>query len=285
MTATEGPGGPVNPIIERQVHVEPVMGTMVSFDIRAPFPPPIALAAACDALHDIDRRFSLYRSDSELGRLAAGLITEDELGPDVRWVLAVCDELSRTSDGAFDARRHRPDGIVDPSGFVKGWAVEEAIRHLDAAGATNYLVVAGGDVVGRGRPSEGTRWRVGIQHPEIADRVAAVLEIGRGAIATSGLYERGDHIRDPRTGEVPRDLLSFTVVGPDLAWADAYATIGYVMGLDGLAWVEAHPGYGALAITAGHEVVWTPVADAVRVDERWPGAVDFSSTSHPAALS
>ena len=251
---------------ERMVHVEPVMGTVVSFDIRRPFASSGAIQASCDVLHDIDRRFSLYRPDSELGRLAAGEVTEADLSADVRWVLGACDELARTSGGAFDARRHRRDGVVDPSGFVKGWAVEEAVRHLDADGATNYLVGAGGDLVARGAPAPGESWRIGIRHPEIADKVAAVVEISRGAVATSGLYERGDHILDPRDGQSPRSLLSFTVIGPDLAWADAYATAGFVMGLDGLGWVEAHPGYGAMAITAEQRVVWAPFADTRRVD-------------------
>jgi thiamine biosynthesis lipoprotein len=251
---------------KRVVHVEPVMGTVVSFDIRAPFASPGAIRASCNVLHDIDRRFSLYRPDSELGRLAAGEIVEDELSPDVRWVLAACDELARTSGGAFDARGHRPDGVVDPSGFVKGWAVEEAVRHLDADGATNYLVGAGGDLVVRGAPEPGEQWRIGIRHPEIPDKVGAVVAMTRGAVATSGLYERGDHILDPRDGRPPRSLLSFTVIGPDLGWADAYATAGFVMGLDGLGWVESHPGYGAMAITTDHRVVWAPLADARRIE-------------------
>ncbi|MBI3745135.1 MAG: FAD:protein FMN transferase [Chloroflexi bacterium] len=257
----------------------------MSFDIRAPFAPAGALDAACAVLHDIDRRFSLYRQDSELGRLAVGDAAEETLSADVRWVLGACDELARTSDGAFDARHHRPDGVVDPSGFVKGWAVEEAVRNLDEAGASNYLVAAGGDLVARGAPAPGARWRIGIRHPELADRVAAVLEVGRGAVATSGLYERGDHIRDPRTGAIPTELVSFTVVGPDLAWADAYATAGFVLGLGGLAWVEAHPGYGAVAITAAGEVVWTPTADAARVDDGGRDATDFSATSHTPAVT
>ena len=259
------------------------MGTVVSFDIRAPFVAPAAIRAARGVLHDIDCRFSLYRADSELGRLAAGEIAERDLSDDVRWVLAACDELARTSAGAFDARRHRPDGVVDPSGFVKGWAVEEAVRHLEAAGAINYIVTAGGDILTRGQAAVGESWRVGIRHPEIVDRLAAVLAMGRGAVATSGLYERGEHVHDPRTGAAPGSLLSFTVVGPDLAWADAYATAGLVMGLDGLGWVEDHPGYGAMAITAGREVVWTPTADALSVD---PGkaAPELSGTSHVAAV-
>src|SRR4029077_6895173 len=136
---------------------EHVMGTAVTFDVRAPFASPWAIEAACAVLHDVDRRFSLYRADSEFGRLAAGSLVESELSADVRWVLGACDELARTSDGAFDARHHRADGIVDPSGFVKGWAVEETARHLDAAGADNYLVAAGGDILARGEPAHGER--------------------------------------------------------------------------------------------------------------------------------
>jgi thiamine biosynthesis lipoprotein len=260
------------------------MGTIISFDVRPPFVDQAVIDAACDVLHDIDRRFSLYSPESELGRLGRGLVTESDLSPDVRWVLAACDELARSSGGAFDARRHRPDGVVDPSGFVKGWAVEEAVRRLDEAGATNCLVTAGGDIVARGEAAPGVAWRIGIRHPEEADRVAAVIAIRRGAVATSGLYERGDHVRDARTDAIPRELLSVSVIGPDLTWADAYATSAFVMGREGLAWVESHPGYGAVGITATGEVLWTPTADARRADG--PDApAELSRTSHPDALS
>lgn len=260
------------------------MGTAVTVDVRAPFVSEDAVGEVLEILHDIDRRFSLYREDSELRRLAAGSVREEDLSSDVRWVLAACDDLARTSDGAFDARHHRADGIVDPSGLVKGWAVEEALRRLVAAGAANLFITLGGDVATRGEAAPGKAWRVGIRHPEDGTRVAAVLAIRDGAVATSGLYERGEHIRDPRTGVVPHELVSLTVVGPDLAWADAYATAGFVMGIDGLAWIDDHPGYGALAITAGREVIWTPLIDRVRVIDRAGGAA-FSEDSHAAARS
>ncbi len=284
LVAARAAAGPGSGPAARQLHVEHVMGTAVTFDVRAPFAAAPAIEAACAVLRDVDGRFSLYRADSELGRLAAGSIAESDLSADVRWVLGACDELARTSGGAFDARRHRPDGIVDPSAFVKGWAVEEAARHLDADGVSNFLVIAGGDILARGEASPGQRWRIGIRHPELAGEIAAVLAIGRGAVATSGSYERGDHIREPRTGAAPGTLLSFTVVGPDLAWADAYATAGFVMGLDGLSWVDSHPGYGAIAITTAREVLWTPRADALAVHPSTPAAA-LSGTSQPVALS
>ena len=126
---------------------------------------------------------------------------------------------------------------LDPSGYVKGWAVEEAAWRLDDAGARDYLINAGGDVVARGEATPGHRWRVGIRHPDEPDKVAAVLAVRDGAVATSGTYERGDHIVDPRTGQPARGLRSLTVVGPRLGFVDAYATAAFVMGLAGLRWV------------------------------------------------
>jgi thiamine biosynthesis lipoprotein len=129
---------------------------------------------------------------------------------------------------------------------------------LQASGARNFFIGAGGDVVTRGRPAGEQRWRVGIRHPELGDRVAAVLEAGDLAVATSGAYERGEHIVDPRTGRAPVGLLSMTVAGPSLTYADAFATAAFVMGEEGLAWVAGIDGYHALAITADRRMVWTP---------------------------
>lgn len=269
--------------VSRQHRVEPVMGTVVTLDIRAPFVSEEVVERAIRVLHDIDRRFSLYRSDSELGRLAERSLSEQDLSADVRWVLAACDDLARQTHGAFDARRHRTDGIVDPSALVKGWAVELAVAELERGGACNLFIGAGGDIVTRGEPTPGDSWQVGIRHPRLPDQVVAVIELRDGAIATSGRYERGAHLQDPRTHRPARGLQSFSVIGPDLAWADAYATAGFVMGMDGLGWVDQRPGYGALAITLADEVAWTPV-----IERHWVGEpvepVGFSDESHLPVL-
>lgn len=258
-----------------------MMGTVVGVDVRQS-PPAAVVEPALDAffatLREVEARFSPFLPESEISRIADGRLAEADATFDVRFVLAACDHLAETSAGAFDARHHRSDGRLDPSGFVKGWAIDEASRHLDDAGLRSYAINAGGDVLVCGSPDESAGrqergsqargaqplgaqprgWIVGIQHPWLRDRVAARLEIRSGAVATSGLYERGDHIRDPRSGIAPTELLSLTVVGPELTWADAYATAAFAMGLDGLTWVERQPGYGAIAITADERLVWSP---------------------------
>ena len=238
--------------------VESVMGTTVSVDIQPPHVRSDVLDDVFEQLRDVDARFSMYRPESEISRLARGELEEAVCSLDVRYVLSVCDHLANVTGGAFDARRHRADGAFDPSGFVKGWAIEEAAWLIDSAGGRNYWINAGGDIVARGQAAPGRPWQVGIRHPDEADRVAAVLAISDRAVATSGAYERGEHITDPRTGLASESLRSVTVVGPRLAFTDAYATAVYAMGLDGLHWLDAQPDYEAYAITADDRAVWTP---------------------------
>jgi len=249
--------------------VEPLMGTVVSLDIRPPLVPGQVVDDVFDQLRDVEARFSTYRPDSEISRLGRGELREEDCSLDVRHVLAACEHLSTATGGAFDARRPRPDGTftLDPSGYVKGWAIEEAAWRLDSAGARAYWINAGGDVVARGHAAGGRPWRVGIRHPDDARRVAAVLEVSDRAVATSGTYERGTHIADPRTGLAPTGLRSVTIVGPGLAFTDAYATAVYVMGLDGLRWLAERPEYAAYAITDDDRVVWTEGMDRYLVRE------------------
>jgi len=262
-TALRGPG--VGSAPRRQLRVEPVMGTVVSIDIREPFVPEAALDRVIAWFHDVDERFSPFLETSEISRLASGSLRLDDASPDVRSMLTLCETLRQQTDGYFDATRHRADRRTDPSGVVKGWSVDEAISILRLAGARNAQVVAGGDMVVIGSPEPGRPWRIGIRHPESPARVAAVLATSDLAFATSGLYERGGHIVDPRTGLPPAGLRSLTVVGPTLALADAYATAGFAMGAAGPAWVAGQPGYGVLAITDDDRVRWSDQVDALLV--------------------
>jgi thiamine biosynthesis lipoprotein len=250
--------------------VEHVMGTMVSILVEPPLVREGIIQEVVDGLHDVDARFSTYKPESEISRLIRGELSEENASLDVRQVLAACDHLATVTGGAFDARQHRADGRIDPSGYVKGWAIEEAAWLLDAAGARNYSINAGGDIVARGLAATGRPWRVGIRHPDRADRVAAVLEVSDRAVATSGDYERGDHVTDPRTGRAASGLRSVTVVGPRLAITDAYATAVFAMGLVGLTWLTADgraDDYAAYAITDDGRAVWTEAMDRYLVRE------------------
>jgi FAD:protein FMN transferase len=227
--------------------VEHVMGMPVRAFVRDACPP----AAVDDVfawLRWVDDTFSTYDPHSDVSRWGRGELALRDAHPLVRAVLDRCAELRDQTAGAFDIRyrTRSPGAPPDPSGLVKGWAVEQAGERLSAAGARDFCLDAGGDVLVRGGP-----WRIGIRHPRRRDRLAGVLALRDGAVATSGAYERGGHIRDPRTGRPPRGVLAVTVVGPDLGTADAYATAAFALGAAGPAWTAGLAGYDAMTIVPG----------------------------------
>ena len=243
--------------------VELTWGSAISIEIRDEQDESM-LDAVFDWFDTVDQLFSTWRDDSEIVRFARGALGYHDLDPDVVSVLELAEALRVETNGAFDIRAtaalpepHGPGWCeIDPSGVVKGWAVERAATMLEARGVSDFWIDAGGDVVTRGSSPAGDPWRIGIQHPWRRGAVAAVVTIENGAVATSGRYERGDHVVCPRTGEPSRGLESVTVVGDDLARADAHATAVMALGLDGLDWLAERDDIDAMVIT-DDEVVWT----------------------------
>ncbi|MDI1466044.1 FAD:protein FMN transferase [Catellatospora sp. KI3] len=215
------------------------MGTAISVDIADAAPPEVAAACAEQAFawfREVDERFSTYKEHSEVSRLRRGEISAGQASDGLRQVLAACADLWTETGGFFDASA---TGLLDPSGYVKGWSAQVASDRLAAAGLGNHCVNAGGDVCVHGRPGPGRSWRVGVQHPWERDRLAWVLAVEDVAVATSGTYERGLHVVDPFTGRPAAELRSVTVVGADLGAADAYATAAFAMGRAGIDWLAA----------------------------------------------
>jgi thiamine biosynthesis lipoprotein len=205
----------------------------------------------------VDRTFSTYISESEVSRINRGELEVEDAHPDVREVLARCEELRLDTDGFFDAYAADPD-VLDPSGLVKGWSVDRAADLAGQLGLRNFAINAGGDLRLRGGALPDPTWRVGIQHPLQRLEIAAVVSGQDLAVATSGHYARGEHVFDPHTHRPPSGVLSVTITGPDLATADAYATAALAMGDRGPNWTARLRGYEAMTILADATVLSTP---------------------------
>ena len=238
MTGDEAPN--------RRRHAEHVMGTVVSFDVPARAGEPRgkgSLGQAVRWLHWVDATFSPYRDESDVSRFGRGELPLADCAPELAEVLKACAVISARSGGYFTTT---PGGTFDPSGYVKGWAIERAAAIFTAAGSAEHSVNGGGDV-----QFVGSRlWRVGIADPLQPGRLAVVVAGRDFAVATSGVAERGPHIIDPYTGQPPVGLASITVVGATLAETDAFATAAFAMGSVARDWVESLDGYEAFAITA-----------------------------------
>lgn len=236
--------------------VEHLMGMPIGIDVRDELglldqaTIDDAIEAAYRWLHWVDATFSTYKDDSEINRLGRGELALEDCAPEVQEVLERCAELRRETNGYFDARAGL-DGRLDPSGLVKGWSVDRASAILAEAGASVHCINAGGDVRTRGAPRPGDLWHVGIAHPHQHDALTTVVGVGDGAVATSGISQRGMHVIDPHTGRPVLELASVTVIGAELATTDAYATAALAMGLEAPAWLSHLEGYVSLVIDAG----------------------------------
>lgn len=237
-------------------HVFGVMGTMASLVIAPHVDDASAHQAAGVArasLEADEQRFSHYRSASDITRWLAGNEVSDDARAEIDLVLEACAELRVQSHGAFSIVDPL-SGRLDTAGYVKGYAIGKAAERIRELGVLDFSLNVGGDSVSAGRPAVDRPWRVAIADPRRPRAIAAIIDASELAVATSGRAERGDHIW---LGEqrASSDFASFTVIGPDIAMADAYATIGYAMGTEGLVWVGEHAGYSSLAVLPSGELV------------------------------
>lgn len=222
------------------------MGMPITVCIQDDGADELDVAAVESWFEDVNRRFSPFLDTSEVSRLNAGLIQHRAASPSLREILRRCDETRAETNGWFDAVR---DGVVDPSGLVKGWAIERASELLTSRGHRHHFVDAGGDVQTSGARADGEPWRVGIRNPFNHEEIVKVLAISGGAVATSGTAARGRHIYDPlRNGPAETDLVSMTVVARSIFDADRMATAAFAMGRSGLRFIAEQPGLEGYAI-------------------------------------
>jgi thiamine biosynthesis lipoprotein len=231
------------------------MGTVFSIDIRDQGEWSTAVAEVIAWLHGVDAVFSTYKPDSAVSRLSRGEVTVADCPPEVAQVLTACDAVARETDGYFTAY---PGGSLDPSGYVKGWAIERASEILRDYGSTNHAVNGGGDTQCAGERAPGEPWRIGLIHPLQPGRLTAVVALRDGAVATSGIAERGAHVINPKTGLPATDLASISVVSESLSRVDAYATAGLAMGKASLRWLAELAGFEGLSVTSAGRAAWTP---------------------------
>ena len=207
---------------------------------------PADCAAVFCYFDEIDERFSPFKETSEVTALNRGRIKVDEASLALQTILALAEETRRLSGGYFDIQRG--DGI-DPSGIVKGWAIQQAAGLLEERGFRHFFIEAGGDIQVRGLNHDGQPWRVGIRHPFLPREIMALVHLSDQGIATSGSYERGDHIYNPLDLNQPlTEVVSLTVIGPSIYEADRLATAAFAMGARGIDFLEQFPGVEGLMV-------------------------------------
>jgi len=251
------------------------MGTVVSLTIPAGAVPETA-ASADGGLDDaaaavervfarLDEIFSLYRPDSEASRLARGELSLREASAGMRDRYADALSWRLTTEGAFSPER--PDGVLDLSGIIKGYAIAQSGEALRSRGITDWCLNAGGDVLVMGSPVPGcaASWTAGVVDPQDRSALLSAFalcgpgnrEAGtRRALATSGSAERGDHIWTAGTGGA--ELIQVSVAAADIVTADVLATAIVAGGAAMMDRATDHWDIDVLAVRRDGQLLATP---------------------------
>ncbi|HTE48937.1 MAG TPA: FAD:protein FMN transferase [Candidatus Paceibacterota bacterium] len=204
----------------------------------------------------VDRQFSTYKNDSEITRINRNEIAANSYSQEMEEIFSLSEKTKRDTDGYFNIQK--PDGTLDPSGIVKGWAIEKAAQLSLKMGYQNLYIDAGGDIQSYGLNGQGKEWSIGIRNPFNQKEIIKVVEVKGKGIATSGSYVRGDHIYNPRAPhERLLDVVSLTVIGPNILEADRFATAAFAMGRKGINFIEKLPGFEGYAVDSAGIATFT----------------------------
>ncbi len=197
----------------------------------------------------VDEKFSTYKTTSEISQINKGLLREADYSDDMKTVFALSEETKHATNGYFDIQTR--DGSIDPSGLVKGWSIYNAALLLKKEGFKNFYVDAGGDVQVHGKNAAGEAWKVGIRNPFDETTIVKTVAVTTEGVATSGTYVRGQHIYNPhKKSELITDIVSLTVIGPNIYEADRFATAAFAMGRAGVYFIEHLQGFEGYVIDA-----------------------------------
>ncbi len=205
--------------------------------------------AVFDYLNQVDARFSTYKDNSEISAFNRGEVLPANLSAEMKEVLQLSAITRDQSKGYFEIRK--ADGTLDPSGIVKGWAINNSTKIIRNHGHVNFFIEAGGDVQSGGTNEEGCEWRIGIRSPFHSNEIIKVVTPRGQGMATSGTYVRGQHIYNPHEpAKAIEDIISLSVIGPDILEADRFATAAFAMGGQGIYFIENLPGFEGYMVNA-----------------------------------
>ena len=197
--------------------------------------------------HQVDETFSTYKKTSEISALNRGDIAQDAVSPALQEILQLAAETTSQTGGYFSIIT--PDGSLDPSGIVKGWAIHHAAQQLQEQGFQDFLVNAGGDIQASCKSGKRRHWTIGIRNPFNVKQIVQTLRITNEGIATSGSYMRGNHIYNPLAkSKQLNEVVSLSVIGPNIYEADRFATAGFAMGREGAAFIARLNGFAGYQI-------------------------------------
>jgi len=217
------------------------MGMPITIEVVDPSVSAESINKVFDYFDYVDKKFSLYKETSEISKINLGKIKKSKHSHDMEEVFDLSEKTRLETDGYFDIRKN---GKFDTNGLVKGWSIFNASKILSNEGFKNFYIEAGGDIQAIGQNAKNEKWKVGIRNPFNANEVVKVIAISNLGVATSGTYVRGQHIYNPHQANEPIvEILSLTVIGPNVYETDRFATAAFAMGRKGIEFIDKLHGF------------------------------------------
>jgi FAD:protein FMN transferase len=213
----------------------------------------LLIRSCFDYFRKVDAQYSTYKSASEISQINDGLPKAQWSG-EMKEVFRLCDETKKLTSGYFNIEH---DGTLDPSGLVKGWAINSAANHLLEQGVSDFYVEAGGDIQVHGKDGKES-WTVGIRNPFNIHEIIKKISVSDEGVATSGTYVRGQHIYDPHHPKAElTEVKSLTVIAKNIFEADRFATAAFAMGVNGIEFIKQTVGFEGYMVTADGMATYT----------------------------
>ncbi|AZZ61233.1 FAD:protein FMN transferase [Oenococcus oeni] len=198
----------------------------------------------------VDHIFSPFRTNSELTLYNHRKIEMTGTNLLFQEVFALSIWAKEMTQGLFSANFV---GKYNPTGAVKGWAIEKAerIQLAPLLSDPNFVAVnlnGGGDMQFSSSDKHNWQWEIGIVNPFDNKKVISCFRMKNGAIATSGTSQRGEHLFNSSTGRaIPEknfNVISSSVIGSELTYSDIWATAIATTTINDHSWLKRLSGSG-----------------------------------------
>lgn len=211
-----------------------IMGMPIIIELHASTLDQSIFEKAFKYFKEVDAKFSTYKETSEITKINKGKTSESNISSDMRLIFKLAQQTKKETQGYFDIYRN---GTYDPSGIVKGWAIQNAAKIIKSNNVKDFFIECGGDIQIGGR-NKGKNWKIGIKNPFDQSQIIKIISVYNKGVATSGNYIRGEHIYNPKTSQYISEIISITVIGPNIYEADRFATAAFAMGKHGINFIE-----------------------------------------------
>ena len=202
----------------------------------------------------IDEKFSTYKDNSEISKINRNEIKKEKYSSEMKKILKLSEQTKQETNGYFDININ---GKLDPSGIVKGYAIYNGAKMLLKKGYKNFYVEIAGDIQVFGQNVDNKKWKIGIENPFKKGEIIKVVNLSNNGIATSGNYIRGKHINNPKKNIAADEIMSLSVIGPNVYEADRFATAAFAMGIEGIKFIENLLGFEGYMVTKEKNAIFT----------------------------